>query len=40
MKNKLLIEMGFMTNKKEDNLMSTKDYQEKLAKGMLNGIEQ
>jgi len=35
----ILIEMGFMTNKKEDNLMSTKSYQEKLAKGMLSGIE-
>jgi N-acetylmuramoyl-L-alanine amidase len=32
--------MGFMTNKKEDILMSTKSYQEKLAKGMLSGIEQ
>jgi N-acetylmuramoyl-L-alanine amidase len=36
----VLIEMGFMTNKKEDHLMSTKGYKEKLAKGMLNGIEQ
>jgi N-acetylmuramoyl-L-alanine amidase len=36
----ILIEMGFMTNKKEDILMSTKSYQEKLAKGMLSGIEQ
>ncbi|QGQ95341.1 N-acetylmuramoyl-L-alanine amidase [Paenibacillus psychroresistens] len=36
----VLIEMGFMTNKKEDNLMATKSYQEKLAKGMLIGIEQ
>jgi N-acetylmuramoyl-L-alanine amidase len=36
----ILIEMGFMTNKKEDILMSTKSYQEKMAKGMLNGIEQ
>jgi N-acetylmuramoyl-L-alanine amidase len=32
--------MGFMTNKKEDILMSSESYQEKMAKGMLNGIEQ
>ena len=35
----ILVEMGFMTNKKEDILMSTKGYQEKLAKGMRSGIE-
>jgi N-acetylmuramoyl-L-alanine amidase len=35
----ILVEMGFMTNKKEDILMSTKSYQEKLAKGIVNGIE-
>lgn len=35
----ILVEMGFMTNKKEDILMSTKGYQDKLAKGIVSGIE-
>ena len=34
-----IIEMGFMTNPNEDTLMSTEDYQNKLATGMANGIE-
>lgn len=34
-----IIEMGFMTNAEEDQLMSTEDYQNKLALGMADGIE-
>lgn len=35
----ILIEMGFMTNKKEDKKLGKPAYQKKLAKGMANGIE-
>lgn len=35
----VIIEMGFMTNAEEDRLMSTEDYQNKLALGMADGIE-
>ncbi|OOM79061.1 N-acetylmuramoyl-L-alanine amidase [Clostridium sp. BL-8] len=34
----VLIEMGFMSNKEEDKLLSDSDYQEKLAEGLCNGI--
>lgn len=32
------IEMGHMTNKKEDYLLTDSDYQKKMAQGLLNGI--
>jgi len=34
-----LIEMGFMTNKKEDKNLASRAYQIKCAKGMANGID-
>lgn len=34
-----IIEVGFMTNKKEDKLLQTKDYQSKIIKGICNGID-
>lgn len=34
-----IVEMGFMTNQKEDLLMATDDYQNKLVAGMSEGIE-
>ncbi|MCR4717831.1 MAG: N-acetylmuramoyl-L-alanine amidase [Lachnospiraceae bacterium] len=34
-----LIELGFMSNPTEDRLMQTSDYQNKMAKGMANGID-
>jgi N-acetylmuramoyl-L-alanine amidase len=36
----VLVEMGYMTNADEDVLMSKPDYQEKLADGMTQGIDQ
>ncbi|MFT4146076.1 MAG: N-acetylmuramoyl-L-alanine amidase [Mobilitalea sp.] len=34
-----IIEVGFMTNKKEDKLLQTKEYQSKIIKGICNGID-
>lgn len=36
----VLVELGFMTNPEEDELMSEADYQKKLALGIADGIEQ
>ncbi len=36
----VLIEMGFMSNEKEDYLLSQSDYQEKIAEGIVNGLEE
>lgn len=34
-----IIEMGFMTNKEEDYLLNSSDYQKKLVAGIANGID-
>ena len=34
----VLVEMGFMSNKEEDNLLNDDNYQNKLTKGLCNGI--
>lgn len=35
----VLVEMGFMTNENEDKLLNDSEYQDKLAKGLADGIE-
>ena len=34
----VLIEMGFLSNPEEDNLLNSDSYQDKLAQGLCNGI--
>ena len=34
-----LIELGFMSNPEEDRKMASQDYQDKMVKGIINGIE-
>ena len=34
-----IVEMGYMSNPEEDRLLSTDDYQQKLAEGIANGVD-
>ena len=33
-----IIEMGFLSNEKEDKLLASSEYQKKIVQGMVNGI--
>lgn len=35
-----IIEMGFLSNKKEDKLLASENYQNKIVQGMVNGINE
>ena len=35
-----IIEMGFLSNEKEDRLLASSEYQKKMVQGMINGINE
>ena len=35
-----LIELGYLTNETEDNLMQTSEYRKKMVDGLVNGIDE